>query len=90
MRQLAGYHAKLGNKMVNIARRMKTSNASGDDTAKQKANHDLIESTVKSYLILAGKQAKRAELSEEQKKQVAKSWIQSKARNKTKTSPEEQ
>ena len=90
LRQLAGYHAKLGNKLINIARRMKTSNASGDDTAKKKANQDLIESTIKGYLILAAKQAKRAELSEEQKKQVAKSWTQNKAKNTRRTSENEQ
>ena len=55
LRKQAGYHAKLGNKLINIVRRMKTSNASGGDTAKTKANQDLIESVSYTHLTLPTK-----------------------------------
>ena len=41
LRQLAGYHSKLGNKLITIARRIKTNAAIKDDPGKKKRNEEL-------------------------------------------------
>ena len=54
------------------------------DQGKRNANYDFIEATMQSYIKTAAKQAKRMNLSDDQKKQVTKTWNRKKAKpNKT-------
>ena len=55
MQKQAGEHAKLGNKLINTARRMKA-NADTDKSKETKANNeDTNRKTIKAYLELAEK-----------------------------------
>ena len=89
LKKIAGQHAKLGNKLIATAKRVKAAGYPKDEDKENdaadavEANRRLINSTIHSYIMLAGEQAKKHYLSDEQKKQVRATWHQ-KGRNQKK------
>ena len=74
MQRQAGEHAKLGNKLINTARRMKA-NADADKSKKTKEdNEEINKKTLESYAELANKLAKGRELNEKQKQSIKEQW----------------
>jgi hypothetical protein len=74
MQRQAGEHAKLGNKLVNTARRMKA-NADADKSKKTKEeNEEINKKTLEAYAKLANKLAKGRELNEKQKQCIKEQW----------------
>ena len=65
---MATHHTKLGNKLINIARRMKTNAVNKDDTQRVQENRNLISNTMDSYIERVAKLSKRSALTEDQKK----------------------
>ena len=74
-RQVAAAHTKMGNKLTNVARRMKTKHkGQGGELTKDK-NKDLIQRTFKAYCQMATKQSSKHQLSDQQKKQIGLQWM---------------
>ena len=70
LRQVAAAHTKMGNKLTNVARRMKTKHkGQGGELAKDE-NKDLVQRTFKAYCQMATNQSSKHQLSDQQKKQI--------------------
>ena len=76
LKQTAGQHSKLGNKLLTTAKRMKSAvHHREEGQAAEDNNEKLIGSTIHSYIMLAAKQAKKRNLTEDQKKQMKGAWL---------------
>ena len=73
-RQTATHHTKLGNKLINIARRIKTIALNKNDPQRVQENRNLISNTMDSYIERATKITKKCVLDEQQKSQMRSSW----------------
>ena len=81
--KIVGQHAKLGNKLLATANRIKVAGYHRDEKQAAETNEKLIGTTIHSYIMLAAEQAKKHNLTEEQKKQIRITW-QEKRRNRRK------
>ena len=67
LRAAAGHHTKLANKLINVARSMKTKTGDEQRTAEIKT---LSIKTIAAYKELAAKLSKNEELAQSQKDQI--------------------
>ena len=74
LRKAAGDHTKLGNKLINVARRMKTAARNKEHTEKNEENANLNKATCEAYEQLASNISKKMQLTEHQKKQMKDKW----------------
>ena len=81
LKKIAGQHAKLGNKLITTAKRVKAAGYHKDEVrvngnegdesgsgSSAETNKRLIGSTIHSYIMLAAEHAKKHQVSEEQQK----------------------
>ena len=80
LRTVINVHNELGNKLINIARRMKATCALDADADKRKINHMYNDNTINAYRKSAAHEAKRANLTETQKDQINNCWENKKKR----------
>ena len=73
LRKAAGEHTRMGNKLINVARRIKTMARNKDNTEKNEADAKLNAITCEAYNNLAEEVGKSKQLSEQQKNRSA--WI---------------
>ena len=88
LRKTAGQHAKLGNKLLATAKKIKAAGYHRGKGQVDETNKKLIGATIHSYIMLAAEQAKKHSLTEEQKTQIKKAW-QHKKESKTQTAQDE-
>ena len=88
LRKTAGQHAKLGNKLLATAKRIKAAGYHREKGQVDETNKKLIGATCHSYIMLAAEQAKKHSLTEEQKTQIKKAW-QHKKKSKRQTAQDE-
>ena len=67
LRQVAAAHTKMGNKLTNVARRMKTKHKGQGGELTKDENKDLIQRTFKAYCQMASKQSAKHLLNDQQK-----------------------
>ena len=70
LKQTAGQHAKLANKLITTPRRMKAAGSHREESQAKDTNKDLIGTTIDSYIMLAADQAKKYNLDDNHKKQI--------------------
>ena len=74
LKKIAGQHAKLGNKLIATAKRVKAARDPKDEglvngaISAAETNKKRIRTTIHSYIMLAGEQAKKHQLSDDQTK----------------------
>ena len=78
LKKMAGQHAKLGNKLLATARRIKAAGYQREVDQAKVTNEKLISTTIHSYIMLAGDQARKHILTEDQKKQIRSTWSEKK------------
>ena len=72
LRATAGHLTRLANKLINVARYMKTKTGDAQRAAEIKV---LSIKTIATYKELAGKLSKQEELTQSQKDQIRESWM---------------
>ena len=82
LKKIAGQHAKLGNKLLSTAKRIKAEGYHREERQGTETNKKLIGTTIHSYIMLAAEQAKKHSLTEEQEKQVKSNWQKRGGKNK--------
>ena len=70
LRTVAGYHTKLGNRLINVVRTMKAKEGEKNTDEKLKTN----EATMKAYMELAGRGSKQENLTDSQRDVIKTSW----------------
>ena len=75
-RHIADVHTALGNKLINVARRIKANGRLHGSNVKKDENKMLIGKTIQAYQDLAAKHATKHQLNANQKKQIEQQWIQ--------------
>ena len=70
LRNAAGEHTALGNKLINVARRMKANSKRKGDTQKRLVDHMLNASTMEAYSEQADKSRGRLHLTAEQRASI--------------------
>ena len=70
LRQVAATHTKMGNKLINVARRMKANSSREVVSQRKEENTMLIQRTYNAYCEEAAKQSKRRQLNDQQQKQI--------------------
>ena len=78
LKKMAGQHAKLGNKLLATARRIKAAGFQKEKDQAKTTNEKLISTTIHSYIMLAGDQARKHILTDDQKKQICSTWSRGK------------
>ena len=67
LKKMVGQHAKLGNKLLDTARRIKAAGYHKEADQAKATNEKLISTTIHSYIMLAGEQARKHILTDDQK-----------------------
>ena len=76
LRGLAQDHAAQGNRLTNIARRMKAIAGMNDESGRRRDNQGYNQDTLEAYLKQAKASGAKSNLTEKQKKQISESWKQ--------------
>ena len=76
LRRLAQEHAAQGNRLINVARRMKVGAKAGARDPKSQANHTYNAATLDAYIQKGERYAKKEHLTEQQAKRITSSWRQ--------------
>ena len=90
LRRLAQDHAAQGNRLTNIARRMKVIAGDASDSSRRRDNRCFNQATLDAYNKQAKASGAKENLTEQQKKQIAESWKQivgKKANNQRRAKP---
>ena len=74
LRNQAEAHTILGNKITNVARRMKAGDKHGRGQQSEGSNRHYNQSTIKAYEKVSGKMAKNRTMTQEQKDKVEIKW----------------
>ena len=74
LRAMSHDHAEMGNKLINVARRMKSMAMNKHDKAKAEINQKYNEDTMQAYKRTAEARSKKKELTDKQKQQIKESW----------------
>ena len=72
LRAAAGHHTKLANKLIHVARYMKTKTGDGQKATEIKT---LSIKTIAAYKEIAAKLSKKEELAQSQKDQIKQKWM---------------
>ena len=81
LRKIAGQHAKLGNKLIVTARRIKAQGYHQQGGHDDGSNKTLIDATIHAYIKVSADQAKKHILTDKQKEQIRKTWQQNTEQN---------
>ena len=90
LRAMSHDHAEMGNRLINVARRMKSMAASKHDQANDEINRRYNEDTMRAYKRTAEERSKKKELTDKQRQQIKESWRKNVGRRKTQDSEQEQ
>ena len=74
IKKVAGQHAKLGDKLLATAKRIKAAGYHRDEGQADETNEKLIGATIHSYIILAAEQANKTQPDRRAKKQIRITW----------------
>ena len=74
LRETVGHHTKLGNKLINVARRL-IANARDKIKGSTEEADATNRNTIQAYLDLAQHQATKVELNDQQKQQIRTNWL---------------
>ena len=75
LRQQAEKHTMLGNKLINVARRIRANESIRGDRCRCDNNRKLIKNTLQTYQDLCTKNAKQSDLQQSSKDKIAKDFV---------------
>ena len=76
LRRLAQEHAAQGNRLINVARRMKAGAKDGTPDPEKQTNHTYNAATLEAYIQKGDNYSQKEHLTEQQTKQIKAGWSQ--------------